>query len=98
LEQFIPLLTSHPAGFLKADKKGEIKIGNDADFVIWNPDEKMKIVKEDILFRHKISPYIGKELYGVIIQTIVNGETVYQDNSIVNKNKGKCLLKKLKKS
>ena len=94
LESFIPLITSKPAAFLNANTKGEIKIGNDADFTIWNPEEKKEISSEDILFRHKISPYIGEELFGTVQQTIVNGETVFESGKIINQNKGKWLLRK----
>ncbi|NHM07098.1 allantoinase AllB [Flavobacterium sp. CYK-4] len=94
LEKFIPLLTSKPAEFLKTDKKGTIVIGNDADLVIWNPEESQVIVESDIFFRHKISPYIAESLSGVVLQTIVNGETVYQNQLIKNKNKGQWLLQK----
>jgi len=94
LEEFIPLLTSRPAKFINEKNKGEIKIGNDADLVIWNPQEKKKVSKEDILFRHKISPYIGEELFGIIHKTIVNGETVFQKGKIINQNKGKWLFRK----
>ena len=79
IEEFIPLLTSKPASLIHAINKGEIKIGNDADFTVWDPQEKSKVNKEDILFRHKISPYIGEELFGTIKQTIVNGEIVFQN-------------------
>jgi allantoinase len=94
LEKFIPLLTSKPGGFINENNKGEIRIGNDADFVIWDPAEKKKITEEDILFRHKISPYIGEELFGTVFQTIVNGETVFKDGKIINQNKGRWLFRK----
>ncbi|UPT70112.1 MAG: allantoinase AllB [Flavobacterium sp. JAD_PAG50586_2] len=94
LEQFIPLLTSNPARFIKAGKKGEIKIGNDADMVIWNPDEIVLVKEEDIFFRYKISPYIAQDLNGKVLKTIVNGSTVYHNKSIENKNKGQWLLQK----
>jgi allantoinase len=94
VEKFIPLLTSKPAAFMNANNKGEIKIGNDADLVIWDPGEKKTISKEDILFRHKISPYIGEELFGTVLQTIVNGETVFKDEKIINQNKGKWVWRK----
>ena len=94
LEQFIPLLTSKPARFIKADKKGTIAVGMDADFVIWNPEAKNTIVETDLFFRYKISPYISQTLTGEVLETIVNGETVYQHKSIQNKNKGQWLLQK----
>ena len=94
LEEFIPLLTSKPAKFINEKNKGEIKVGNDADLVSWDPDKKKEIIREDILFRHKISPYIGEGLFGTIQRTIVNGETVFQDGKIINQNKGRWLLRK----
>jgi allantoinase len=94
LEQFIPLVTSKPARFIKANSKGTIAITYDADFVIWNPEETSFIKEEDIFFRYKISPYIAQTLTGVVIETIVNGATVYQNKSIQNKNKGQWLLQK----
>jgi allantoinase len=94
LEQFIPLVTSKPAYFIKTKKKGVIQIGSDADFVIWNPDETEMVKAEDIFFRYKISPYIAQNLNGKVLETIVNGATVYHNKSIENKNKGKWLLQK----
>lgn len=94
LEQFIPLLTSKPAQFLKAKTKGTIAVGHDADFVIWNPEGANVVIEEDIFFRHKISPYIAQNLNGVVHETIVNGTTVYHYKSIENKNKGQWLLRK----
>lgn len=94
LEKFIPLVTSNPARFIKADKKGEIKLGNDADIIIWNPDEIVLVKESDIFFRYKISPYIAQDLNGKVLETIVNGATVYHNKSIENKNKGQWLLQK----
>jgi allantoinase len=88
LEQFIPLLTEHPAKFIGASKKGRIEKGFDADLMIWNPDAKRIIKADEILFRHKISPYIGEELYGTVTLTIVNGTIVFENNRIVKENKG----------
>jgi allantoinase len=94
LEQFIPLVTSKPAAFIKASTKGTIQIDNDADFVIWNPDAIDLVKANDIFFRYKISPYIAQNLNGQVLETIVNGATVYHNKSIQNKNKGQWLLQK----
>ena len=94
LEQFIPLVTSKPAAFIKTTSKGTITIGNDADFVIWNPESANVVNNAAIFFKHKISPYIAQNLSGIVSETIVNGATVYQNKSIKNKNKGQWLLQK----
>ena len=107
LEQFIPLVTSKPAAFLKSKSKGTIAVDYDADFVIWNPEQSQTITEEDIFFRYKISPYIAQTLSGVVVETIVNGDSVYQNKSPEaqpnclersgknhHKNKGQWLLKK----
>jgi allantoinase len=94
IEEFIPLVTSQPAKFIKANSKGKIETGADADLVCWNPEEIFIVTEESVLFRHKISPYIGKELFGAVKETIVNGETIYQKNQLKNLNKGKWLLVK----
>jgi allantoinase len=95
LEEFIPLLTEHPAAFLGLQqRKGFIREGYDADLVIWDPGESFIVKEKDIFHKHKISPYVSQQLYGKVIKTIVNGELVYDNGSIVNKNKGRWLLRK----
>ena len=98
LEQFIPLLTEKPAKFIHLDhKKGKLAKGFDADITIWNPEAYHKYSAEDILFRHKISPYIGTSLWGKVYQTFVNGVSVYENDKIINTNKGLCLTLQSKK-
>lgn len=95
LEKFIPLLTSQPAAFLQvSDRKGALKVGYDADLVLWDPEYEEKVTSGDILFRHKVSPYIGETLSGSIRQTYVNGKLVYNNKQIIHKNSGKWLLRK----
>lgn len=93
LEQFIPLLTSNAAKMIGADlKKGKIAVGFDADLVIWEPEKSVVIAASAALFKHKISPYIGKKLNATITETIVNGNSVFINNSIKNFHKGKWLI------
>ena len=95
LEKFIPLLTEHPAAFLKIEnRKGFLKKGYDADMVIWNPEEPFEVKAENILHRHNCSPYCGEQLFGSVQQTIVNGHRVYSKGAIVDEHTkyGKVLL------
>jgi allantoinase len=93
LENFIPLLTEKPAQFLKLNhRKGFLKVGYDADFVIWNPNEKVNVSEDTIFHRHKITPYLNQNLFGKVIQTYVNGKKVFDKNQIKAKNAGNKIL------
>jgi allantoinase len=99
LKTFIPLLTEYPAKFLNVhQQKGFLRDGYDADITIWQPEENFVVKEEDILHKHKISPYVSKALFGKIQQTYVNGKLVFDHTSdngeIIQKNCGKWLLKK----
>ncbi len=94
LESFIPLLTEHPAQFLKmAPAKGVFQPGSDADFVVWSPETTYEVQKEQILFRHPISPYVGQQFQGAVLETYVDGQLVFKNNKIITKNAGRCLLR-----
>ncbi|MCY7290860.1 MAG: allantoinase AllB [Ferruginibacter sp.] len=97
MEEFIPLLTSGPAHFLNIHTtKGTLAVGYDADITIWNEQEEFLVQEKDIQYRHKISPYVDKKLFGVVQQTIVNGEIVFTKDKNFNPiTYGKVILNKL---
>jgi len=97
LEKFIPKLTTNTAKFLKVDDRiGKIALGYNADITVWSPSEKFEVKKQDLQFRHKISPYVGETLYGKVVSTYVNGINVFEENKITNKNSGQWLLREAK--
>jgi allantoinase len=63
------------AGFEKA--KGRIAAGNNADFVVFDPETEFTVREENLFYRHKVSPYVGKKLSGVVCATYVRGQRVY---------------------
>ena len=66
--------SSAPAGLANLDRKGAIAVGNDADFVVWDPGETFTVTEDLIQHRHKVTPYLGAELRGVVKATWVGGE------------------------
>lgn len=86
-------LCENPARLIgKAKSKGKIVKGYDADLIIWD-DEKIFTVTEDIIqHKHKITPYLNKELSGVVEQTYLSGEKVFDNGKVLHLNKGKIIL------
>jgi allantoinase len=66
--------------------KGKIAKGYDADLVVFD-EEKSFLVTEDIIrHRHKITPYLQEELFGVVEQTYLAGEKVFDNGTIFQKS------------
>lgn len=87
LEDIVNWLSARPAQFLGLEKKkGKIEIGYDADLVVWNPDESFVVEEKTILHRHKITPYMGKKLFGKVKATYVDGIKVFNGRTFTKPN------------
>jgi allantoinase len=60
-----------------APAKGSISVGGDADIVIWNPEREFLVAPGLIQHRHKLTPYAGQTLRGVVEKTFLRGQMVY---------------------
>jgi allantoinase len=72
--------------------KGKIQKGYDADFVIWDAEKKFVVTESKIHHKHKITPYLGEELFGTVEQTWLGGRKVFDDGRM-ELNQGKILLR-----
>lgn len=91
VEDMAKWLSEKPARLPSLKTKGKIEKGYDTDLVIWNPEEKFIVTESIIHHRHKITPYMGETLYGVIKQTWLGGEKVYDEGKFLHLNKGNLL-------
>ena len=68
-------LCEEPAKLLRLENKnGKIKVGYDADLVIWNPEKEFRITESIIKHRHKETPYLNEVLKGVVKEVYIDGQ------------------------
>ncbi|HWB53458.1 MAG TPA: amidohydrolase family protein, partial [Tepidisphaeraceae bacterium] len=81
LSEIAKLLSTHVARRYKIAGKGRIAPGYDADLVFVNPTTRRSLSESNLHYRHKISPYLGLPIDGLIRRTILGGQTIYCDNA-----------------
>ncbi|MGE5277988.1 MAG: allantoinase AllB [Acidobacteriota bacterium] len=75
-----------------ASRKGALAPGYDADFVVWRPEASFEVRPEAIHHRHKLTPYSGRTLKGVVEATYLRGEKIYEAGSFAEPPRGEILL------
>ncbi|MGH9813517.1 MAG: amidohydrolase family protein, partial [Candidatus Acidiferrales bacterium] len=72
-------------------RKGGIAVGYDADLVVWNPEATVEVKPEGLYHRHKLTPYRGRTLHGVVEATFLRGEKIFERGSLVGRARGEIL-------
>lgn len=73
------------------ERRGMIAPGYRADLVIWNPGQSFRVEPQMLHHRHKATPYLGEELYGVVAQTWLYGQKIYDSGTFSLLNRGKWI-------
>ena len=74
-------MAAAPARLAGIHTKGGIRPGADADFALFDPDTQWTVTESDLHFRHKLSPYLGAQLRGRILETWLRGERIYNNGA-----------------
>jgi allantoinase len=86
------LISSNVAGrFNLPSGKGTIAAGADADLALVDLGQTFEVKSQDLFYRHRQSPYIGRALTGKVVQTMLRGQTVFKDGKIVSKPIGRLV-------
>ena len=80
-----------------ATEIGSIEAGKHANLVAFDADASFVVTPDHLHYRHKISPYMGETLRGVVRSTWVRGERVFHVGEFAQQAKGReyavsCLL------
>ncbi|GAA3936357.1 allantoinase AllB [Hymenobacter algoricola] len=93
LNDLVRWLSENPAKLAgQAHRKGRLAPGYDADLLVLDPENTFRVTESLLHHKHKVSPYLGLELRGVVEQTFLGGELVYQRPEFVRLNQGQVLL------
>lgn len=87
IDDLVRWCSAAPARLAGLDRKGRIEVGADADLVVWSPEERFTVTPELIRHRHKVTPYLGAQLSGVVKETIVSGAVAARQLTTENRQR-----------
>jgi len=76
-------------------QKGRIAKNFDADFVVFEPEAEFTATEDRLFYRHRVSPYLGEKLCGVVKATYLRGECVFADGKFPGEPGGRELRRQL---
>lgn len=91
VEKVVEKMCHNPAQLFRIDRRGYIREGYYADLVLIDPRQTTTVQKENILSRCGWSPFENETFDFKVMTTFVNGNIVFQNDTIDDRYKGKRL-------
>ena len=92
LERAVEKMSHAPAVCFNISERGFVREGYYADLVVIDPESELTVDRSNILYKCGWSPFEGTKFSHQIKTTFINGEIVYNDGKIVEKNVAKRML------
>ncbi len=83
IEKLVQKACHNPAILFQIEKRGYLKEGYFADMVLVDMEGKTPVSRDNILYKCGWSPFEGTTFDAKIVQTWVNGKSVYQSGKIM---------------
>lgn len=84
LQRVVEVFATNPAKILNIHpRKGDLRVGSDADFVVVDMDQERTLRDEDVVAKCGWTPYDGLTVRGVPESTYVRGEPVFEEGDVV---------------
>ena len=85
------LLAGAPADRFRLPAKGRIAPGFDADLALVDLRGGRPLRREDLAYRHPVTPYLGRPLHGFVRRTIVRGRTISVDGQLTGERMARMI-------
>jgi len=77
-ERIVQWMSAAPARLAGLQsRKGALAAGYDADIILWDPETRFVVDPTELLHRHKVTPYAGREMFGKVAATYVGGRRIF---------------------
>jgi allantoinase len=73
-------MSGGPAALVGLTRKGRIAEGADADLVVFAPDEPYRVDAHELRHRHRVTPYDGMQLTGIVRGVFLRGRPTSADD------------------
>jgi allantoinase len=93
LDEIARWMSSAPAALAGiGDRAGSLQAGREANFIVFDPEGEFLVTEERLHYRHRISPYMGETLRGVVMETYLRGEVIFRDGNFVGAPQGREIV------
>ncbi len=94
LEDVVRWMSTAPAALAgMSERAGALRVGREANFVVFDAAAEFVVREEELHYRHPVSPYRGERLRGVVRATYLRGEAVYENGRFAAMPRGLDLIK-----
>ncbi len=85
------MTATFPARRYRLADKGRVQVGAHADLAVVDVNAQWVLDAEDLLYRHRHSPYVGWDLRGRVVHTLLRGIPVLRNGRIVSDGHGQLV-------
>jgi allantoinase len=92
LKDIVQWMAEGPARLAGCEaRKGRITRNFDADFAVFEPEDEFVATEDHLHYRHRISPYLGEKLRGMVKATYLRGNCIFSDGEFLGEPQGREL-------
>jgi allantoinase len=95
LDEVRRLTSGDVASRFRIRSKGMLALGKDADFTLIDLESKELVRAESLHYRHRQSPYIGRNLRSRVRRTFLRGQMIHEDGKFAGRPMGRLVRPEL---